>query len=71
MPFHVLGIGVGVAVGDGVGVGVGVGVDDGVGVGDGVTNEGALEKFVTPSFPTHQFSVRFPDASMDKGSSSP
>jgi hypothetical protein len=67
VPFHVLVFGVGVAVG----IGVGVEVGDGVGVGDGVTNEGALEKFVTPSSPTHQFSVRFPDASRYKGSSSP
>jgi len=55
--------GTGVAVGTSVGVGVGLGV--GVGVGVGVTYGGAPKKSVTPSSPTHQFSVRSPELSMD------
>ena len=54
-----------------VGVGVGVGVGVAVGVGVGVTNGGAPEKSVTPSSPTHQFSVRSPELSMDIGSNKP
>jgi len=63
--------GTGVAVGTGVGVGVGLGLDVGVGVGVGVTYGGAPEKSVTPSSPTHQFSVRSPELSMDIGSNKP
>ena len=68
-----VGVGVGVAVGAGVAVAVGVGVGVGVavGVGVGVTNGGAPEKSVTPSSPTHQFSVRSPELSMDIGSNKP
>ena len=55
--------GTGVAVGAGVGVAVGLGL--GVGVGVGVTYGGAPEKSVTPSSPTHHFSVRSPELSMD------
>ena len=60
-----------VEVGVGVGVGVDVGVGVAVGVGVGVTNGGAPEKSVTPSSPTHQFSVRSPELSMDIGSNKP
>ena len=72
-PKNPVGVGVGVAVGTGVavGVGVGVGVAVGVGVGVGVTNGGAPEKSVTPTSPTHQFSVRSPELSMDIGSNKP
>ncbi len=66
-----VGVGVGVAVGAGVAVAVGVGVGVAVGVGVGVTNGGAPEKSVTPSLPTHQFSVRSPELSMDIGSNKP
>ena len=68
-PKNPVGVGVGVAVGTGVAVGVGVSV--GVGVGVGVTNGGAPEKSVTPTSPTHQFSVRSPELSMDIGSNKP
>ena len=61
--------GTGVAVGAGVGVAVGLGL--GVGVGVGVTYGGAPEKSVTPSSPTHHFSVRSPELSMDIGSNKP
>jgi len=64
-----VGAGMGVAVGVGVGLGVGVGV--GVGVEVGVINGGAPEKSVTPSSPTHPFSVRSPELSMDFGSNKP
>ena len=76
-PKNPVGVGVGVAVGTGVavgvavGLGVGVGVAVGVGVGVGVTNGGAPEKSVTPTSPTHQFSVRSPELSMDIGSNKP
>ena len=65
--------GTGVAVGTGVGVGVGLGLGVGVGVGVGVavTYGGAPEKSVTPSSPTHHFSVRSPEPSMDIGSNKP
>ncbi len=64
-------VGVGGTVGAGVMVGSGVMVGVGVEVGSGRNIESAVEKSVIPGSPTHQFSHKVFDSSIDIGSIRP